>query len=133
MRSVFITAAFFLVPAFASASTFFSDPRLSVNPLSPTQFEVIEARGAGARDIWCAAARYAVNTLGRDRGRIWIAVPRGPAQTKANAKGVTFTTDQVGSAASSVSVSVRTAGQSLRVIHALQFCKDYIIEPEDRF
>lgn len=133
MRSLLLTMTLSLAPALASASTHFPDPRLAVNPVSSTEFEVIEARGAGARDMWCAAARYAHYALGRDRGRIWVAVSRGPAKTVSKAKGVTFTTDDIGSSATPISVSVRHTGQSLPLNHALQFCNDYLIEPDDRY
>lgn len=104
------------------------DPGLIVNAISNTQFEVIEGRGEGARGIWCSASLYAVNTLGFNNGRLYIAIPSGPAQTVKGKKGVVFSTVPVGQTPKSVSVTVRRAGSNLPVIHALQFCNDYEFE-----
>ena len=132
MKALFLLVVVAASPALAVASGFFySDPRLDVNPISATSFEVIEARGAGARDIWCAAAQYAVTDLGLDRGRLWIEQPRGPARTAQGAKGVTFTTQEMPATSTSYSVTVRTAGANLPVIHALQFCRDYLYDIDD--
>lgn len=109
--------------AFANGS--YVDPRLAVNTISDTQFEVIEGRGKGPRGIWCAASLHAINTLGIERGRIYIATPRGPAQTQPGKKGVVFSTQPVDGGTASVSVTVRQAGANLPVQHALQFCRDY--------
>ena len=106
------------------------DPGLQVNPISATQFEVIEARGAGAQDIWCAAARYTELQLGITRGRLYVEVPRGPARTAPGRKGVVFTTREVPGARTSTSVSVRQAGLNLPIFHALQFCRNYIWEDD---
>lgn len=104
------------------------DPGLIVNGISSTQFEVIEGRGEGARGIWCSAALYAVNTLGLNKGRLYIASPSGPAQTVNGKKGVVFSTQPVGQTPASISTTVRRAGSNLPVIHALQFCNDYEFE-----
>ncbi|MEO0389394.1 MAG: hypothetical protein AAF218_00490 [Pseudomonadota bacterium] len=106
---------------------------LTVTPISAAQFEVIEARGAGARDIWCAASRYAADRLGASRGRLYVATPRGPARTAPGRTGVIFTTAApTGAAPTGLSVTVRRAGASLPINHAIQFCRDHIIEPADR-
>lgn len=106
-------------------------PRLQVNPISATQFEVIESGGAGAQDIWCAAASYAEGALGRTRGRLYIARARGPAETVPGRKGVVFSVEPTPGAFTSVSVSVRQAGMNLPIFHALQFCRNHILERED--
>lgn len=107
---------------------------LDVNPVSATSFEVIEARGAGAMDIWCAAATYAEDTL-RIPGnkRLYIEKARGPAVTASGRKGVVFTTIGEGRDNKTYSVSVKQVGYSLPIHHAKQFCLNYIIEQEDRF
>lgn len=104
---------------------------LDVNPLPGNRFEVIEARGAGAQDIWCAAALYAEETLGQGKGRLYVAVPRGPAQTVPGRKGVAFTLTAPAETSRAYSVSVNVAGQSLPIFHARQFCRNNIIEPGD--
>ena len=95
------------------------------------QFEVIESGGAGAQDIWCAAASYAEGALGRTRGRLYIARARGPAETVPGRKGVVFSVEPTPGAFTSVSVSVRQAGMNLPIFHALQFCRNHILERED--
>ncbi|MEO0938947.1 MAG: hypothetical protein AAFY38_12410 [Pseudomonadota bacterium] len=128
-----VTCAALIAPA-AHARTFFQDLNLQVNAVGAGQFEVIERRGAGPRDVWCAAAKYAQQRLGQQRGRIYVAVPRGPARTVAGRSGVTFTTQAPATAVSTgVQITTRVAGASLPVNHAIQFCRDRIIEPEDRF
>ncbi|SPH20003.1 hypothetical protein ASD8599_00743 [Ascidiaceihabitans donghaensis] len=122
-----------LAPLNAGANGFYFDPGLTVNPVSATQFEVIEARGEGARGMWCAAARYAVYTLGQDKGRLYVDTPRGPSVTQNSGKGVVFTTQAPENPTQSVSVTVRRAGASLPVIHALQFCRDYDVFPDNNF
>lgn len=129
----FAIALLAFAPFAASAQGFYFDPGLKVNPVSGTEFEVIEARGEGARGIWCAAARYAVYTLGQDRGRLYIDTPRGPSVTQRSGKGVVFTTRPPANPTQSVSVTVRTAGVGLPVIHALQFCRDYDVFPDNDF
>ena len=52
----------------ASAQSYRAINYLVVVPLNATDFEVIEARGEGARGIWCAAADFAEHALRRDRG-----------------------------------------------------------------
>lgn len=106
-------------------------PRLQVNPISATEFEVIESDSAGAQDIWCAAAYYTENTLGKQRGRLYVAGARAPARTVQGRKGVVFSTEPVPGAFTSVSVSVRAEGMNLPIFHALQFCRNHIREHDD--
>ncbi|KEJ96763.1 hypothetical protein SAMN05444149_103335 [Pseudosulfitobacter pseudonitzschiae] len=127
-----VALALTALPANAQALDLYFAPKLDVNPLSATTFEVIEKGGVGPRGIWCAAADYAINDLGKQRGRIYIVTPRGPAQTEAGAKGVAFSTQDPGIAANTgYSVTTDVAGANLLVFHAEQFCNDNIIEPGD--
>ncbi|UOA28199.1 hypothetical protein [Pseudosulfitobacter sp. DSM 107133] len=119
-------------PAAAQFTDALFEPKLPVNPLSASTFEVIEKNGAGPRDIWCAAATYAIDQLGDQRGRLYIVTPRGPAQSVAGAKGVAFSTRDPGNApAPGHSVTTSVPGANLLLFHAVQFCKDHIIEPGD--
>ena len=130
LATVVVTAALSTgTGAFANFGYFV--PRLDVNAISGTQFEVIEARGEGARGMWCAAAQYAINQLGVERGRIYVARVRGPAQTVPGRKGVVFSTKPIGNVGPSPSVSVGQVGENLPVQHALQFCRDYDIHISD--
>ncbi|MEM7522121.1 MAG: hypothetical protein AAF307_13955 [Pseudomonadota bacterium] len=109
--------------------------KLQVVPLNGGAFEVIEARGEGARGIWCAAADYVLARSGGGNGkRLYVKDPRGPAVTAPGRKGVTFTTNPaaLGSAPTqSLSITVNTPGVGLPVNHAVQFCRDYQIELDD--
>lgn len=120
------------VAALAGLNGSFFGLNLDVNPLPAGQFEVIEARGAGAQDIWCAAALYAEDTLGQQRGRLYVITPRGPAQTVPGRTGVAFSTQAPEATSQAYSVSVDIAGQSLPIFHARQFCRNNLIEPGDR-
>lgn len=119
----------------ASAQVYTAVNRLQVVALGNGAFEVIEARGEGARGIWCAAADYVLARDGQGASkRVYVQRVRGPATSAPGRKGVVFTTDTsaLGSATKqSLSVTVRTVGVGLPVNHAVQFCKDYQIELED--
>jgi len=128
------TCAALLAPAPHAEPLFWGDLNLPVNAIGQGQFEVVEKRGAGPRDVWCAAARFASDRLGQQRGRIYVASPRGPALTEAGRKGVVFTTAAPTQPANTgVQITTRVTGASLPVNHAIQFCRDRIIEPSDRF
>lgn len=118
----------------AAAQAFEAQNRLLVVPLGSRDFEVIEARGEGARGIWCAAADYAKRALGRPGGsRVYVKTPRGPSVSGAGRIGVVFTTDPARLTVApnkGYSVTVRTAGRGLPLDHAYQFCVDYLIEPD---
>jgi hypothetical protein len=128
----FIVAALVALPLMVSAAQagrFFS-PILTVNPVSSTQFEVIEGHGQGPNGFWCAAANYAIKSLGKTSGRIYVATPRGPSVTVPGATGVVFSSEPVGSSGSA-SNSISVAGTNLLVNHAIQFCRDLF--DDDRF
>lgn len=121
------------LPITAAAQTFTAINRLQVVPIGGGDFEVIEARGEGARGMWCAAADYAVKR--GQQGRLYVKTPRGPSAVAKGRKGVVFTTNPARlsvEAKRSVSVSVRIAGESLPINHAVQFCRDYEIERKER-
>lgn len=110
---------------------------LVVVPINQDTFEVLEARGAGARDMWCAAADYA-RAAGLDglRRRLFIETPRGPSKTTAGQTGVVFTTnpgDDISDTPSSYSVTVNNRGENLSIGHAHEFCYDAFRERFDRF
>lgn len=122
-----LTAALSFLAAGASAQSYRAENFLTVNPVSQSRFEVIEARGEGARGMFCAAASYAERRLGVKGGRVYVLSPSGASQTVAGRKGVVFTVNANDvQPVSGVSVSVRQAGYGLPVFHARQFCKDYI-------
>lgn len=122
-------------PTPSAAQSYQAINRLQVNPLSGTDFEVIEARGEGARGMWCAAADYVKARYGQGTtGRIYVRDARGPSLTRPGRKGVVFTLDPnslTQPASQSLSVTVRTVGVGLPTNHALQFCRDYLLELDD--
>jgi hypothetical protein len=135
MRRLCLSLICAALPLPALAQSYLAVNRLNVVPVSATSFEVIEGRGEGARGMWCAAADYVLNGQRQsERGRLYVKSVRAPSITVAGRKGVVFTTD-AGSLPDgpkkSYSVSVRTAGLGLPLVHAYQFCKDYQIELED--
>jgi hypothetical protein len=134
MRALLIAALCSALPLSVQAQSYVAFNRLVVVPLNATDFEVIESRGEGPRGIWCAAASFAQHRLGTPRNaRIYVKTARGPSRSGAGAKGVVFTTSTQGiTPKTAYSISVRQPGLGLPQYHALQFCKDYLIEPEDR-
>jgi hypothetical protein len=125
-----LAAAVVLMPLMAQAQTYTAVNKLKVVPLGGSEFEVLEARGEGARGIWCAAAEFADTRMRMAKNhRIYIKSKRGPAVSAAGRKGVVFTSKASAvQPVSSYSVSVRQEGLGLPVTHALQFCRDYEIE-----
>lgn len=126
-----------LLPLSASAQVYTAENRLIVAPLTNTTFEVIEARGEGARGIWCAAASYAQEILrAPGASRLYVKTARGPSISGFGRKGVVFTINASELSvppSQSTSVSVRIPGQGLPVHHARQFCIDYLLDLFDRF
>ncbi len=135
MRGTLVAVLMSLLPLGAAAQTYQAVNLLNVVPLGGADFEVIEARGEGARGIWCAAADFAEKTLGAGTtAELFIKRGRGASVSGVGRSGVTFTLDSASlpvSAFKSYSVSVDRPGQSLPLGHAIQFCRDYIIEPND--
>ncbi len=135
MRHILFPLICAALPLPALAQSYLAINRLPVIPISATDLEVIEARGEGARGIWCAAADYTLRRNGQvPHQRLYVKEARGPSTRAAGRKGTVFTTDVSsvpGGGTQSVSVSVRTPGQGLPVVHAYQFCQDYQIELRD--
>jgi hypothetical protein len=134
MRSViFATAVALTLPAIGHAQIFRAVNDLNVVPLSASSFEVIEARGAGPRGMWCAAAEYAEQRLGA-RDRVYIQGARGPARSVQGRKSVVFTTNAGNlprGPFQSAFLSTSQTGIGLPVAHAIQFCRDRF-DKEDR-
>jgi hypothetical protein len=136
MRLALIALSLFAgFAAAAQAKTYQAANRLAVVALNNSDFEVIEARGEGARGIWCAAADYTITDrhMGSNQ-RIYVKSPRGPSANVAGKIGVVFTTNPARLSqgpSKSYSISVRTVGQGLTAAHAIQFCRDNAIEPDD--
>ena len=132
-RAIFIASAMGLSagPALAIGLDIQFDPRLEVNAIDSTRFEIIEARGAGPADFWCAAGRYAYRTLGKTRGRVYIDTGRGPAVTAPGRKGVIFTIADPETPVQSYSLSITKPGFGLLIGAAIQYCRNYLIELED--
>jgi hypothetical protein len=112
----------------AHAQSFESGTRLPVNPVSATQFEVIEADSAGGAQMWCAAATYSNDVLGRyEKTDISVLSPRGPSVTATGRNGVVFTIDQASldeAPSTAYSATINRAGVTFAVSMALTFCDD---------
>ena len=125
-----------VLPVSVQGRNLYFQPRLEVNPVGSTAWEVIESGGEGARGIWCAAADYVLRRNPNVRGRLYVLAPRGPARTRPGAIGVTFTMSpdaEMKNFPGSYSVSVRAAGENLPVQHAYAFCDDYLYELKEHF
>jgi hypothetical protein len=116
----------------ATAQSYRAINLLYVVPMSSDTFEVLESRGAGAADIWCAAADYARRAgLDAPHQRMFVEGPRGKSRTTANAIGVVFTTnpgEDIRDTGKSYSVSVKRRGENLGVGHAYNFCSDMMFD-----
>ncbi|AXI55560.1 hypothetical protein SuNHUV7_26390 (plasmid) [Pseudoseohaeicola sp. NH-UV-7] len=121
---------FAVIPALGNANSYTAENFLKVWPIDAVTFEVIEARGEGARGIWCAAASYAERELRIDpTSTIYVLVPRGPSATVPNRKGVVFTLDKARlpetATISQLSfATTRAAGTSFPSYLARSFCRD---------
>ena len=135
---LFLAATFALAGVAAlAAQPYRTINRLFVVPITQDTFEVIEDRGAAARDMWCAAADY-VQAIGRDRPRLRLYVQevRGPSRTTPNRIGVVYTInpdDTIKDTPPSYSVTVTNLGENLDVGHARNFCDYFIEDVFDRF
>ncbi len=129
--AVFLSA----LPIPASAQTYQAINLLNVIPVDSSSFEVIEDNSEGARGIWCAAAGFAEDRLGANGpAELYVKRGRGPSVSLPGRKGVVFTlqASQLNDPViKSYSVTVDQPGLSLPVGHAIQFCKDYLIELND--
>jgi hypothetical protein len=112
----------------ANAKSFKAINRLTVNPISATEFEVINRASSSPRALWCAAADYSGRRLDRyNKTDLIIITPIGPSMTQPDRNGVIFTIDPNQSDVApikSYSVTVKTAGASMSVGHAKMFCDD---------
>ena len=93
---------------------------------------LIRHRGHGSNLPDSAAACRGWGTP--SAAEIYVKSPRGPSISGVGRTGVVFTLNDAElsePAFKSYSVSVRNAGQALPVGHAIQFCKDYILELKD--
>ncbi|MFP4326743.1 MAG: hypothetical protein ACLFQL_01950 [Paracoccaceae bacterium] len=135
-----LTAAAVALATAAPASAFTAVNRLDVTPLGNARFEVIEARGAGPRQIWCAAADYARRELGAGAAqRIYVENPRGPARGASSRIAVGFTLapgpdlgeGPVNGQGGDWSVRVRDRGYNLSTSFAFGFCRDDM-DPDSR-
>jgi hypothetical protein len=105
--------------------------QLEVNALPEAEtFEVIQSRGAGPRQFWCAAADYAKRALRAGAGRrIVLDEPRHGSATRQGRTAVTFRLAPKGARPESrggVSITVRRVGEAYSVFFAYGFCDEFI-------
>ncbi len=113
------------------AAAFTAINQLEVNALPQADtFEVIQSRGAGPRQFWCAAADYAKRALGAGAGqRIVLDEPRHSSQTRQGRTAVTFRLAPKGTRPEStggVSITLRRPGEAYSVFFAYGFCDEFI-------
>lgn len=136
MRRSILSCLFIMLPLAAMAQSYQAINRLNVVPLGGADFEVIEDNSEGARGLWCAAASYAEDRLGASTAApLYVKSARGPSRSGTGRTGVVFTLNEASLSAparKSYSVTVDQPGLNLPVGHATQFCKDYLIELDDR-
>jgi len=126
-----------------TAQAFTAINGLMVNPVPGAgRFEVVASGSDGPRQIWCAAAQFAVSVQGlRGNHRVYIAQGYGPSQTAPGYRGVIFTTQPTGDLSQGprpgtggdYSVSIRKTGFNLGTGHAIGFCDDVYDEISDRW
>lgn len=125
MRLVTLTlAAALAVPAtVAGAQSFRADNRVTVTAQQGGLFSVPSASRFGARGAWCAAADYAESVLGASgTSRLYVRTP-----VSGNSGPVVFGLtpgETTPVRVQGTTAALRTAGSSLSVDHAIQFCAD---------
>lgn len=125
-----------LMPAPAGAFRFGFDLPVVTVPGS-RDFEVIEERGAGPRQIWCRAGEHGREVLRLPQAqRLYIARGLGASDLAAGRVSVRFSPEVVAATGPARSgryaVSLRDVGYSLTIGHALRFCDDRFEELFDR-
>ena len=106
---------------------------------SATSFEVFESRGVGPTHFWCVAADHARRVLGAaSNQRIYVARPLGASQIEPGRKAVGFTLSAAEVEAEKPKPSpltlltyttIRSAGASMNLTQALQYCTDHMSVP----
>lgn len=118
----YVALAAMLAAAPCVASAFEAPTGVTVTPVE-NGFSVPDGGGYGARGVWCAAAAYAQRALHLPAtARIYITGPRISGRSP-----VVFSADPQGPTRGSVFItgqSLRQAGASLNLAHALGFCAD---------
>jgi hypothetical protein len=122
-----LLAALALSLAAPAAQAFRAENGLAVTPLpEPAAFEVIQSRGAGPMQIWCAAADFARTELsGGASDRLVITAPRGPAATDAQRDATSFRLMSRAARPETTArgfATVREAGETYSVATADAFC-----------
>lgn len=134
------TAATLIALGTAPATAFQPHIPLDVRAAgTPGLFEVFEQRGAGPTHIWCAAADHARRVLDAPSAqRIYVAAPLGPSESEPGRSSVSFalSAEAAGLSQSEAAArpllsytSIRRAGASMNLTHALQFCTDHLDVP----
>lgn len=122
MKKLLITTIITCLPlsALAAGQSGYAD--LDVNPISSTNFEVMDGPDAGPSAYWCAAGLYVENTLGLTYGRIYLADGRGNSQTEPGRKAVQFSTVKTDEHVTSVTASIHLVGKSFSSGSARRLC-----------
>ena len=99
-----------------------------INPLSATEFEVIQDTGFGAAEFWCGAATFVERRSGlSELTPIYVKRPRGSSLTASGKDGVVFTTRPDGLPAADpdrLTLTVAKPGAMLKSVQARRYCRD---------
>ncbi|PTX72352.1 hypothetical protein C8N31_11165 [Sulfitobacter mediterraneus] len=117
------------LPLTVAASTDGEEDRfLVINPLSASDFEVVQGMNMGAAEFWCGAASYVERRLGlSETTPIYLKRPRGPSQTAAGRKAVTFSLSNAGLPPDDpgrLTLTVKQPGTMVKSASARRYCRD---------
>lgn len=129
MRGAWLGLTLACLPLAVAASTDGEEDRfLVINPLSASDFEVVQGMNMGAAEFWCGAASYVERRLGlSETTPIYLKRPRGPSQTAAGRKAVTFSLSNAGLPPDDpgrLTLTVREPGATLKSGNARRYCRD---------
>lgn len=117
-----------LLPMGLGAATTGEEDTIVINPISDTDFEVIQGRTSKAGYFWCGAATFIERRQGRSElTPIYLKRPRGPSLTAPGRAGVVFSTSAAGLSGQGdnrLTLSVERPGQMLKSVQARRFCRD---------
>ncbi len=109
----------------APAQAFIAENQVEVQPAGAGAFAVIDTKGIGPMEAWCAAASYAQTVLGAAAAdRIYLMDGRDKGSRQPMVFTMTPSPDlkAAGKGKQTLSVSVTRDGYNLTVSHAIQFC-----------
>ncbi|MBM1631450.1 hypothetical protein JQV27_01260 [Sulfitobacter mediterraneus] len=129
IRGVCFALLAMYLPIAAGAGTEGEEDRiLVINPLTTSDFEVVQGMNMGAAEFWCGAASYVERRLGlSETTPIYLKRPRGPSRTAAGRKAVTFSLSAAGlppDDPARLTLTVKQPGAMVKSVNARRYCRD---------